>query len=464
MTAIAVQPMPDEPAAAHAGRLALFMGIDSQREFEQWLRRAAAVLPAAGAQTSRLEQLAAVMGMDSQGYAQQHSMLGVLRVAGKPGTLAPHGAMAGSNFNRRLGMLTQKPHAYICSKCVEEDLQHWHFSWFRRAHQLQGVDACLLHQTPLLKVRSEMPWSRLPHHWLESGEVEEAQQMIGWAPTAFEVRFGEVACALLQRPAPYSLGPFSTALSTRARELGLRTSVTGVKFTLSDCVREMAPAQWVAQHWPELKGKRAGEFFFGLDSVLNSRTVASTGVAYITALTALWDRSDEMHRVLANTAGQPAGKISGKGSNPRGLKFWQGDVWEPYLKHHGRVAAMAVDLGVDATHLGQKLNQLGLPPLRDVRTSASWRAYLRFAAGEPLLSACEAEGIGMEIVEPLIRLSCARVAAAAREVAKPGMKTARQAQQQNRQGPKGQPVRQHAAAVSIAASTIRSRGCKDMPV
>lgn len=61
MTSPVVQPMPDEPAAAHAGRLALFMGIDSQGKFEQWLRCSAHLAPAVRAQASRLEQLAALV-------------------------------------------------------------------------------------------------------------------------------------------------------------------------------------------------------------------------------------------------------------------------------------------------------------------------------------------------------------------------------------------------------------------
>ena len=102
MTPAVVQPMQDEPAAAHAGRLALFMGIDSQSEFEQWLRCSAHLSPAVRAQASRLEQLAAVVGMDSQSYAQQHSMLGVLRVAAKSSMPAAHGGAAGSNFSKRM--------------------------------------------------------------------------------------------------------------------------------------------------------------------------------------------------------------------------------------------------------------------------------------------------------------------------------------------------------------------------
>ena len=440
MTPPIVQPMPDEPAAAHAGRLALFMGIGSQAEFEQWLRSAAHSLPAATSQTSRLEQLAAAVGMDSLSYAQQHSMLGVLRVAAQSKKLAAHGAIAGSNFSRRLGMLTQKPQSHICPKCVEEDLEHWHFSWFRRSHQLQGVDACLLHRTPLLKVRSSASWSMLPHHWLESGEVEESKQATGWIPTAFETRFGEVACAMLQRTAPYPLEPFVAAMSSRARYLGLRTSTNGVKSNLSDWIREVTPVEWTSVHWPELNCKPKGEFFFSLDSVLNCRTVASTGFAYVTALTALWDTSEEMYQTLTDLGHHPIEKASEKQSNLRGSTYWQGEIWEAYRKHQGRVRAMAPDLGVSATHLREKLNQLGLPSLHDVATSVVWRAYLRFEAGEPLLSACEAEGIDIGAVEPLIRLSCARVAVAARDILKPGQKTTEKIKRRSNQITKVQAV------------------------
>jgi len=423
MTLPAVQPMPDEPAAAHAGRLALFMGIDSQSKFEKWLRCSAHLSPAVCAQASRLEQLAALVGMDPQCYAQQHSMLGVLRVAAKSNMLAAHGATAGSNFSKRMGMLTQKSQSHICPKCIAEDLDHWHFSWFRRSHQLQGVDACLLHQTPLLKVRSSASWSRLPHHWLESGEVEDSRQASGWIPTDFETRFGEVACAMLQRTAPYPLQPFVAAMASRARCLGLRTSTSGAKPNLSDWIREVTPGEWATVHWPELQGKRKGDFFFSLDSVLNCRTVPSTGFAYLTALTALWDTSEAMYQALTDLGQHPIDTVSEKWSNPRGSTYWQGEVWETYLKHQGRVRAMAPELGVNATYLREKLNQLGLPSLHDVVTSSVWRAFLRFEGGESLLSACEVEGVDVGAVEPLIRLSCARVATAAKNILKPGRKT-----------------------------------------
>jgi hypothetical protein len=76
---------------------------------------------------------------------------------------------------------------------------------------------------------------------------------------------------------------------------------------------------------------------------------------------------------------------------------------------------------------------LGLPSLHDVVTSSVWRAYLRFEGGESLLSACEAEGVDVGAVEPLIRLSCARVATAAKDILKLGRKTTERIQRKSNQ-------------------------------
>lgn len=228
---------------------------------------------------------------------------------------------------------------------------------------------------------------------------------------------------MLQRTAPYPLQPFVAAMASRARCLGLRTSKSGAKPNLSDWIREVTPVEWTAVHWPELQGKRKGDFFSSLDSVLNCRTVPSTGFAYLTALTALWDTSEAMYQALTDLGQHPIDAVSEKWSNPRGSTYWQGEVWEVYLKHQGRVRAMAPELGVNATYLREKLNQLGLPSLHDVVTSSVWRAFLRFEGGESLLSACEVEGVDVGAVEPLIRLSCARVATAAKNILKPGRKT-----------------------------------------
>lgn len=410
-----VQPMPDEPAIAHAGRMAMFMGVDSPAEFDRWLSDALKAQAPQRSKVPRLEQLALVVGMDPQFYAQQHSMMGVLRVAARAATLHPYGSPQATAYSKRLGMLTQKPYACICPQCAEEDLQHWHFSWFRRSHHLAGVDACVVHKTPLLRVTSSTAWMQLPHQWLAAGEVQP-ERFGARAPTDFEARLGEVACAMLQRKGPLPSLELFSALSTRAKHLGIRASIKGVRPNLSDWVKQTAPDEWISEHWPELMAKSTGEFFFSLDSVLGSRTVPSSGFAYLTAITVLWDKTDEMHQVLSTLEASPRiGEVPTRhGPRDRKQAFWQGEVWETYLRCQGRVSAMATELEMDPTYLRVKLRHLGLPPLSEVDRSPAWNAFLRFQAGEMLQEACDAEGVSMSELEPLIRICCARVATAAR--------------------------------------------------
>lgn len=418
MTPSLVKPMPDEPAIAHAGRVAFFNGLQDKRTFEHWLVRTAA---SAGVveKAPRLRQLAAISGMDPSDYARLHSLLGVMRVAVKAESLVAHGAAEGDNFSRRLGMLTQKSHAHLCSKCVQEDLEHWKFSWYRRIHQVQGIDWCPSHQQPLLRVTAEDPWSKLPQHCLESGETAGGHRRDAFQESGFEARFIDIACELLERALPYQADALAKILKGRAREIGMRTSEVGVKENLSDRVQAIAPHEWLSGTWPHLTNKVKGVFHEGLDNVLVGPAAHVKGLAYLTAMAALWEMPLDMRQMLMKVenlqqSGAPLASLKRRTTKP--ASYWQGEFWRVYLKYQGRVRAMAPELEMDHTYLREKLNQLGLPSLHDVSTAARWRAFLRFQRGESILIACQEEGATVNEVEALVRLSCGRVAFAATHV------------------------------------------------
>lgn len=95
MRRIRIEPMPGEPAIAHAGRIAYFLGLSSAQSFDQWLKRQSDQGDRSATHSPRLAQLADVAGMSPIDYARQHSMMGVLRVAARPTDLAFYGALAG---------------------------------------------------------------------------------------------------------------------------------------------------------------------------------------------------------------------------------------------------------------------------------------------------------------------------------------------------------------------------------
>lgn len=171
MTNARIEPMPEELAIAHQGRVAHFIGVQNEQEFNKWLRGKIASEAPESAQLSRLNQLAIVSGMSTTEYARLHSLLGLMRFAARSDSLGNHGDLGGERFSRRMGMGNQKGAAYLCTQCVKEDLEHWRFTWYRRSHHILGIDCCPVHQIPLAKVQSVDPWMKLPQHWVESTRI-----------------------------------------------------------------------------------------------------------------------------------------------------------------------------------------------------------------------------------------------------------------------------------------------------
>lgn len=414
-----IEPMPGEPAAAHQGRVEYVLGIKSSNEFKEFVRQCLTDEAVDVHSLSRLEQLASIAGMTLADYARQHSMLGVFRVVTPSKDWAPFGSSGDARYVRSQGMKIHKSQVCLCSQCVIEDLDHWKFSWFRRSHQIEGVDWCPSHGIRLQVVTGTDPWSRLPQHWVESGEVTDIPGG-EVRETEFEARYAEIAMSMLERPAPFFVEVLTSVLAQRAQSLGLRRSRTGRRMNLSDLLRQTAPSDWLRKHWPEVAFKAQADFVMGLDRVIAQKAYAQRGTSYLTAMAALWDSTLELHQALQQASAVQPEQVKGTTrAQVNSVQFWQGAVWDAYVQCEGHVTLMASVLGVERGYLASRMLEIGLVPLRRLADSPKRRAFLRFEAGESLSKACDAEKVDIEEVEDLIRISCARQANAVRKIDAP---------------------------------------------
>jgi hypothetical protein len=313
--------MPKEVAIGHKGRIDLVL---SKAEFDELLAERLREEGESPIPPPVLHQLALVSDMPATEYAMQHSMLAALRVASRNDEDLVHGSPESASFSRNLGMLTQRSGAYFCVDCVREDLaKDTHFSWFRRAHQLLGVDWCPTHRFPLLRVTAPNPWKALPQQWLESGDFESLNPCCNaLVEPSFLGRYVDIASALLERSRPFETRVIGEAISKRAKLLGLRGVIYGVRPLLSDYVRSVAPAKWLGEHLSELHKNHEGTFFTAVDLLVSSRTVASAGYTYPLALAALFDNAEDairhlgMKRALAAAGRRPKFEAQPVGAEP----------------------------------------------------------------------------------------------------------------------------------------------------
>lgn len=404
-----IEPMPQEIALAHAGRVK-FLFPSGLSAFEP--RTAHEV------REPKLVTLAKACGMKPEDYACNHSLLPFWRMVTSADHQVPHGQLGQETLIRRLGTNMQGKFARICPHCVNDDLNHWHFTWYRRTHQLPGIDWCPVHLSPLLAVNSLDPWTVPPHHWAEQELIRPAQAASEEIfENGFLGRMVEIACELLERSASLPVGRIGAAFTERLQQMGFRVSQDGAKPVLSDIVREKAPSAWLKQHWTGLKEKRSGEIYSGLDRVV-ARTVPATGFAYVTALAAMFESASEALNFFTSAAQKDVSKPNPGSSRDKIRKdsFWIGELWPLYERSEGNIADLARHLDMDRTYLAEKLQRYCMPSLKDCQRDPRWLALLRFQAGTSLSAACRQENVDVELVEALLRRVNPRVIELARTI------------------------------------------------
>lgn len=418
MADLVISPMPDELAIAHLERIRRLMCIQSKLTFEYWLKQWVSKECGMGSAPSRLVQLAALSSMSSVDYAHRHSMLGILRFVAKAKDVGLHGAADGERFSNRIGMSAQKKHASFCPRCAEEDAKEHGFSWFRRSHQLLGLDWCPHHWVRLKQVPSREPWVRTPLEWMNNEELQasnENEQAI--EPTEFEICFSRLAVFALNQKGPIEHQDISVAIGKRARELDLRLSAKGVRPTISDRVKKIAPHSWLVKICAEYAQNGDGQILRAVNKLANGST-PQAGLTYMTSLACLWPGNPNgaisCLRQL-EVADKPVTRQKRLVYVTRRPEFWHGEIWPVYVASKGRIGNVATALGQGQKQLALKMHQAGLPNMRSIN-SPKWRAFIRFSEGESLHEACSAERVDPALVQALLRECCGRISAVAKQL------------------------------------------------
>lgn len=410
---IQIQPMPNELAIAHEGRIAWVNACNSAADITAMLKNELGI---EGIKAPRLNQLSRVCGMSPTDYARQHSMLAVRRVAAKPGADQLHGSDMSEIYTRLQGMLTQRRGAYCCTSCIKEDLQHWNFSWFRRTHHLTGVDWCSLHGIPLSVVEDAKPFTQLPHMWLDEDKLQRVDTCFDQLPeSGFMKRYVDISSALLQRAQPFNPQAITECLAEQAKKLSLRVGHQGQGRRVSDLLSEIAPASWLGANMVSWSKKKPLTYFSSVDNVARKKFDPSSGEVYAVALAALFNSGDDALRELEAYTQRELPVTKPFADKRRSAAFWYGDIWPHYLACRGNVLLLAERLQLNRICLKEMLVKIGLPSLHGVGNLPKWNALVRYGEGEDFDAVCLAEKVDPADLHHLLRQSCARVVIAVKK-------------------------------------------------
>jgi hypothetical protein len=290
------KPLPDELAIGHLGRLFILNGIDRPLRKAQYVNKYAPARNANSGSRRYVKTLAALSGQTVADYLFHHSCFPFYRAVHSDNWRGQEKTQLALSV---IGLSATRVNPFgvsICPRCVEEDVGFWGFSYWRRSHQLPGIDWCQKHRCALIKTRRDAPVEMLPHEVLADATATTVSEKAMQNEVIF--RYSEICMEFLGRNHSISTRHMVSCLQQRARDLQIRPRPGVPGFHLHDMAMQQVDGEWLLKYFPDIFSKNSSSSL--------SRTYTSTQIAYSTpyyalALALLYESVDEAFTDLTST-------------------------------------------------------------------------------------------------------------------------------------------------------------------
>jgi len=175
----------------------------------------------------------------------------------------------------------------LCPKCISEDIEAYGFSYWRRFHQICGVDMCFQHKSPLRTSRVMNDFTLQPaDHLSTSVAIEPA--LIRATEHRVIRRYHFIAQAILGMAIAGSPSSMSQGVRDRLRNIWQES---GSQIPLLDLLTCLVPSTWAERYFPHLMGTKAVRHLScSFDALMRGRAPGKL-VALILAATTRADES-----------------------------------------------------------------------------------------------------------------------------------------------------------------------------
>lgn len=360
----------------------------------------------------RARALAKVAGLSLEQFCQQHTLMPFLRATTNISPDHAHGVPESITVIEKSAFRLAMKVRMVCPECIREDMSFWGFSYWRRRHQLPGVQWCDKHHAPLMAI--EQDFDVCPSASAISVNEPRLEAFESCICNPVIIRYVEIATGFLEMRRPLSFSDAARKLSLRAQQMGIRVSEKGRRPVLSDVALNAVPKAWLSSLFPGVETKIVGERFPAIDRVLLYEGLPQ---ARALALALMFDSAEEALRYWGEPLDE--GGANDTKSTLSGQDLWNSKkVFNIYVKSEGNRSEVARVIGVHSRRVSGELDRCGLPSLCGIQLETTGHALMAFYEGQPLTEACAIHGAELRVCEDLIRQSGARFAEAIRRIIK----------------------------------------------
>lgn len=353
--------------------------------------------------TSQLVILASLSKMSLRDFAYLHSFLPFVR-AFAPNAFENIDDVQRMQSNVRYWMQPGNDGPWFCVSCANEDLDIYGIPYWRRTHQLIGVDWCYKHHHKLLAVSSKDAFDMAPpiakanECFMPDGpnSIYDADQIVQ--------RYAMIAKAILERTALLDLRKTVTLLRDQFSAVTHLDHLYRPHINIE--IESRIPPYWRSR-FSNLRIKMQGNDIFNFQKLLNQIHRPLDTERYVMALAFLFETSDAALHNLDLSQNIEIEKDNLKFEEK--IYWWREDVLHNYVEHQGCHTSFSSQSGLNYRFASNALAAHGLPNFDNVSQKQK-KAMQAFFEGESLANACQMYEVNAKDVEDLLRTAGNRLA------------------------------------------------------
>lgn len=279
--------LPDEHAMGVLGRLARQNGLISRNQMIRALRANSTDQ----GNVPLLWLIGEAIGLSKFKIETEHSMLPALfpinRYSENPDASSKRVRLVGC-----LGLLPADTMGW-CPSCRDTDTATHGFSYWRRQHQLPGIDWCREHVRPTVQTPIEMSFN-VPGHQNTHGPLSVSYvEMEAEIHNPAILRLEKILTSWLLLTTPYSITAWVKVVTEACKKMDLRTGEIGKRSVVSDLIQDQFPHSWLFRYMPEVVNKKPATYIRKIDGAAQDKHLAYPALTCATILAVLFDDADE---------------------------------------------------------------------------------------------------------------------------------------------------------------------------
>jgi len=333
--------------------------------------------------------MAQLNGLETEKLVTDHTLTPIMRSINHK-----HAPIHDENLLKAVGMGLTKPNLCFCQSCILDDLNDLGHSYWRRSHQIHGIDFCIKHDAPLMMAVNEYAAYQSPHKVLKSGESLKTTITLSEYKHPVIQKYVQLITYYLENTPTVNYKVLIRTLFYRALTDGLIKDHQSKEY-ISDYIFLNTPHNWLFKYFPVFINKTLYNPIQVID--FSKRTTPPNLFNLIIMISNLMPEADVniFHKQL-NTSSYSFAR-SMRPANTAALLAL-------YKKHLGNYKDISKDINNLDEETIYRLQQFGLPSLDNVNYP-TLDAIQEFLKGETLENILSRDSIDVLTFEDALRAS-----------------------------------------------------------